>query len=156
IADRDLVVVDELAIAAAARLHILMHDDALDHRPCQAGGLDLGLAPGDLVLRPGASVVEVMQRGHHAGRAGLAHMRKLNRIVGTDPAPGLFQAYFPVEERDARAAAAPSLRKMSRWVETRFSSAARWALLLAKPVSSKIAATVFPAGCAVCAIFASG
>ena len=61
-------------MARAARLDVLMHDHALDHGPCEAGGLDLGLAFGDLVIGPGAAIVEMMQRRHHAGRAGLAHM----------------------------------------------------------------------------------
>jgi hypothetical protein len=43
-----------------------MDDDALDHIPGQAGSLDLGLAFGISSARPGAAVIEMMQRGDHA------------------------------------------------------------------------------------------
>ena len=61
-ADRRLVVVDQLAEAAGAGLDVLVHDDALDDRPVEPAGLDLGLALRDLVERPGAAVIEMVQR----------------------------------------------------------------------------------------------
>ena len=90
IADRGLVIVDQGAKVAAARFDMLMHDHAFDDRPFKACLFDFVPALVDLVLRPGAAVIEMMQGGDDSRRTRLPHMGERHRIVRTEPAPGLF------------------------------------------------------------------
>ena len=94
-ADGALVVLDALTEGAGAGLDLLRNGDALHHRPAEASGLDLPLALRHLLFRPGLPLVEVVQRGHHAGRAGLPHVLQGHRVVGAEPAPGLFHRFRP-------------------------------------------------------------
>ncbi len=90
IADRGLVIFDQCAEIAAARFHMLMHYDAFNDRPFKAGLFDFVPALVDLVLRPGASIIEVVQGGDDACCTCLPHMGERHRIVRTEPPPGLF------------------------------------------------------------------
>src|SRR5690606_6824918 len=108
-----------------------------------------------LVGWPGAAVVQVMQRRDDSGRAGLPDMGKLDRIVGSEPAPGLLHVRTFLETSAECAAATPSLRKVSRCAEARPVSVSRWTLPLAKPARSKTVLAVSPAGRARAATLAS-
>ena len=123
-----------------------MHDHALDHGPCKSGGLYLGLALGDLVGRPGAAVVEVMQRRHHAGRAGLADMGQKDGIVRSEPSPGLFHARFSCSQKGSERGGDAAPCAECRDERRRAFPAPRGArCLCAKPARSKTARPCPPA-----------
>ena len=96
VADRLLVVVDLDAECAAARLDLLADANALDHRPDEALGFDLGPALQDLVLAPDFAPVHVMERADDAGGAGLTDIFEADRIVRPEPAPSLQHASLPI------------------------------------------------------------
>ena len=65
-----------------------MHRNALDNRPDQAGGFDLGLAGGDVVGAPDLAWRHAVKRRHHPVGAGLTDMRTCHRIIRPEPTPG--------------------------------------------------------------------
>jgi hypothetical protein len=75
---------------AGAGLDVLRHRHALHHRPGEAGRGDLRLAPFDLRYRPHRAIRQVVQRAHDAGGTRLPDMLQRNRILRTEPPPGLF------------------------------------------------------------------
>src|SRR3984885_13908914 len=95
VADRLLVIVDLGAIGAAARLDLLADPDALDHRPDESPGFDLGPALQELVFTPDLAPVRVMQRADDASPPGLTDIFETGRIVRPKPAPGLQHRVLP-------------------------------------------------------------
>src|SRR5208283_1741879 len=89
VADRLLVIVDFLPEGARTRLDLLADADAFDHRPDEAGPLDLRPALEDLVLAPRLAPVHVMERGDDAHRPSLGDVVEADWVVRPEPAPGL-------------------------------------------------------------------
>ena len=88
-AERLLVVVDLAAEVACAGFDRLRHGDAFDHVPGEACGFDDGLAFQNFVAAPGLAAIHVMECRDDAHRSGLLYVREGDRVVRSEPAPGL-------------------------------------------------------------------
>jgi hypothetical protein len=98
VAQRLAVIVEEGVEIPLPDLDRLVHRQALDHAPAQAQirvRLDRRLAGADLLHAPHHAVGDLVQGRDDARGTGLPDVLEPDRIVGSEPTPGLLHAASP-------------------------------------------------------------
>src|SRR6185437_4899487 len=82
-------------IRAGAKLDGVVHGNALDHGPLQAGSGNLILAGENFLNRPCLAAIAMMEGSHDARCTSLCGVGQRHRVVRAEPSPGLLHCAIP-------------------------------------------------------------